>query len=563
MMHSYGSDDEDYDTFSMGSDDMEKFGRSNDDEDEAVEREDDRYETYEMSSGDEFSVDDGEDDCVVDDSMITSYEDFQASRTKDDEDEPFFDESNQEEMDDYEDGRDNDRQYDEHEDHLYSTHILADNGEWLQKLSRNELDAFGLEDDCVRQILYRIQRSECDCEGCYYIIKGLMMLKSNSPELKGFLLFPDYASDFNDFGWRLLGSYIGSHTHLKRISMEGVELTEGIISLLSAGLQRNCSVENIDFGDTSVGINELRCLVPILRASTNVYSLDFGGNPMIKCEGLEIILSSMTSTALREIHFISCNVERIGIIRLPKQLRSLTLDGNLIKTAGCNDLARLLRRDDCRLVTLSLLFCDLDDEAASILANALRVNKSMSIINLQCNDDITEEGHKSFLSTVNDMSSIQNTLASNHTLTQVLFGNHFEELDDFGVKLVDIMSGVEKHLNDALETNLIHGCEEAGRKKVINTQLNIHKRDELSRLQGLSKPSLFPDCPIYLLPEILSLIGTNHRLSEMYPVVNASISTLMSMTRSQGSAGNTQPKRTRKRRHEVLRQRIDGRGYIM
>ena len=43
MMHSYGSDDEDYDTFSMGSDDMEKFGLSNDDE--VVEGE---YETYEI-----------------------------------------------------------------------------------------------------------------------------------------------------------------------------------------------------------------------------------------------------------------------------------------------------------------------------------------------------------------------------------------------------------------------------------------------------------------------------------------------------------------------------------
>jgi hypothetical protein len=349
--------------------------------------------------------------------------------------------------------------------------------------------------------------------------------------------------------------------------MEGVELTEGIISLLSAGLQRNCSVEDIDFGDTNVGINELRCLVPILRVSNKFHSLDFGGNPTIKCEGLEIILSSMTSTALREIHFISCNVERIGIIRLPKQLQTLTLDGNSIKAAGCNDLARLLRRDDCRLATLSLLFCDIDDEAAITLANALRVNKSVSIINLQFNKNITEKGHKSFLSVVNDISSIQNTLASNHTLREVLFGNNFEEFDDNGVKLVDTMSNVEKHLNDALEMNIIHGCEEAGRKKVINAQLNIHRRDELSRLQGLSEPSLFPDCPIQLLPEILSLIGTNHRLSEMYPVLNAFISTLMSMTRSQGSAGNTkskhQRKGTRKRRLEVLRQRVDGRGYII
>ena len=186
MMHSYGSEDEDYDTFSMGSDDMEKFGRSNDDE--AVEGEDVRYETYEMSSGDEFSVDDGEDDCVVDDSMITTYEDFQASRTKDDEDEPFFDESNQDDME-----RDNGRLYDDYKDHLYSTHVRADNGEWLKKLSWHELHHFGLDDDC-------------DCEDCYQMKNDLLFLMNNSPQLAYFDLDGNYASDFDGFGWSILVS---------------------------------------------------------------------------------------------------------------------------------------------------------------------------------------------------------------------------------------------------------------------------------------------------------------------------------------------------------------------
>ena len=188
-MYSYGSDDEDYDydTFSMGSDDMEKFGCSNDDEV-------DRYETYEMSSGDELSVGDGE-DCVDDfdiaehnEGPIISYEDFQASRTKDDEDEPFFDESNQDEM-----RRDNDRLYDDYKDHLYSTHVRADNGEWLQRLSLDELDAFGLDD-------------KCDCEGCYQMMNNLLFLMNNSPQLDYFDLDDNYASDFDNDGWYILVS---------------------------------------------------------------------------------------------------------------------------------------------------------------------------------------------------------------------------------------------------------------------------------------------------------------------------------------------------------------------
>lgn len=553
-MYSYGSEDEDYDydTFSMGSDDMEVFGRCNDDE--AVEGEDVRYETYEMSSGDEFSMDDGEDDCVVDDSMITSYEDFHASRTKDDEDEPFFDESNQEEM-----RRDNDRLYDDYEDHLYRTHVHADNGEWLQRLSLDELDAFGLDD-------------KCDCEGCYHIIFSLMLLKSNSPELTELLLLHDYAIGFDDFGWRLLGSYIGSNTHLFRIDMGGVELTEEILSSLAEGSKcesrTNNSVRDIDFSRTNLGIEELTWLTKMLKGFSKLDTLNFSGNEMIKSEGLDIIMSTMAPLTLSEIHLNDCGIERFEV-DLPLPLQFLSLCSNSITTAGCGDLARLLRKNDCILGALILIDNDICNEGATMLANALCTNKHLSIIDLRCNPNITEEGHKSFLSVVNDMSSIQNTLASNHTLTSVTFGDRlFLEFDDGEEVLssVDSNSAALSHLNDALQINAIHSREEAGRKKVITTQLNIHRRDELSRLQGLSELSLFPDCPIHLLPEILSLIGTNHRLSEMYPVLNAFISTLMSMTRSQGSAGNTksnQPKRTRKRRHEVLRQRIDGRGYIM
>lgn len=525
---------------------METFGSSNDEGE---------YETYEMSSGDELSV--GDDDCVDDfdiaehnEGPIISYEDFQASRTKDDEDEPFFDESNQDEM-----RRDNDRLYDDYKDHLYNTHTLADNGEWLQKLSWHELDAFGLDD-------------KCDCEGCHHIIRSLMLLKSNSPELTEFLLLHGYAPDFNDFGWRLLGSYIGSNTHLKRISMDGNELTEEILSSLAEGFRcesrKNNSVTDIDLSCTNLGVNELIWLAKMLKGFSKLDTLHFSGNRMLKSEELDIIMSKMAPPTLREIYFDGCGIERVNV-DLPILLQILSLCSNSITTAGCGDLARLLQRQDFTLETLFLNDNDICNEGAMMLANALRTNKHLSILDLQCNPKITEEGHKSFLSVVNDITSIRNTLASNHTLTSVTFGNRLLlEFDDGEEMFInfEIDSAAISHLNDALEINAIHDCEGAGRKKVINTQLNIHQRDELSRLQGLSKLSLFPDCPIHLLPEILSLIGTNHRLSEMYPIVNAFISTLM-MTRSQGSAGNTQPKRTRKRRQEVLRQRSDGRGYII
>lgn len=368
---------------------------------------------------------------------------------------------------------------------------------------------------------------------------------------------------------------------MEAICLHGIELEEGILSSLTRGiyspvevtspegLRTNNSVTGINFSFTNLGIKELIWLAKMLKGFSKLDTLSFSGNRMIKSEGLDIIMSTMAPPTLREIHFDGCGIERVDV-GLPILLQTLSLGSNSIKTAGCGDLAKLLQRQDMTLKTLLLNDNDICNEGAMMLANALRTNKHLSILDLRCNPNITEEGHKSFLSVVNDISSIQNTLASNHTLAAVTFGNRLLlEFDDGEEMLinVDIDSATLSHLNDALEINALHSCEKAGRKKIINTQLDIHQRDELSRLQGLSQPSLFPDCPIQLLPEILSLIGTNHKLSEMLAAVNAFISSLMSMTRSQGSAGNTksknQRKRTRKRRHEVLRQRIDGRGYII
>ncbi|KAK1742614.1 hypothetical protein QTG54_007179, partial [Skeletonema marinoi] len=211
---------------------------------------------------------------------------------------------------------------------------------------------------------------------------------------------------------------------------------------------------------------------------------------------------------------------------------------NTINSAGCLALAQLLQREDSTLQTLLLRDNFIDDEGASILATSLRKNKTLTCLDLRGNP-ISEIGHGTFFSLVNDMSSIRATLSSNHTLEDVKFGKFGHFLDESDIMYLDdyyvdacLYSCKARFMQDALNVNSsLASPEQAGRKKVINTQLNIIQRDWFFRLQGVrSNDSLFSDIDCHLLPEMLALIGEHHGLSEMYAATLTSISTLTSLS---------------------------------
>jgi len=516
-----GSDDDELPmAWSIGSDDLEAFGMSSSykEEDEEHSRGNYGYGSsyYEMSS-DELSFEDGE-DCVdnfgieLEEDEPMSYEDFQSSQRNDDE--PMeersvdcneeYDEICEEPYHEYEQGWSEGSHcgYSYEESGVDS---LDSSCEWRDELNWIDRCAFGLTGDC-------------GCENCRKAIHDLSLVKVNSSQLTELQLCDYYTDDFSDEGWRILSRYIGNNNQLQYLDFSEVNLTDEITALVSPEIQRNRSIASFNFAHSNLGVDGIRALAPVLSTSIEIGILCFNNNPRMKDEGLEIMLTALASSPIRVLCLDACGIAGVTMFdgRLfPRHLELLTLCHNMINSVGCRALAQLLQREDSTLKELNLRYNHIDNEGAGTLANSLRTNKSLKTLHLQGNR-ITVKGQVAFISLVNDISSIKTTFSSNHTLEIV----NFEYDCEFMI--------------DALRINATSACpEQAGRRKVIDTQLNIIRRAALACLQGIQKQSsIFSDidCPIHLLPEILGLIGENHKLNELFAAVLSSVDSLTTLS---------------------------------
>jgi len=140
------------------------------------------------------------------------------------------------------------------------------------------------------------------------------------------------------------------------------------------------------------------------------------------------------------------------------------------------------------------------------------------------------------LKLLNDLSSIERTYNSNHTLHTLttLRLPYFSDAKYFETK---------KHIASAINTltliaSAININDEnrgnshaAGRAKVIATQLNRNARMELCRLQGVeySYGSIYAAIEPVLLPDLLALTGGEHGQNELYRMLVATAPNLTSL----------------------------------
>ena len=117
------------------------------------------------------------------------------------------------------------------------------------------------------------------------------------------------------------------------------------------------------------------------------------------------------------------------------------------------------------------------------------------------------------LKLVNDISSIDATLRSNHTLTDL-----------------SLFSDLDRHISIAMEINAdnnVSNPEAAGREKVVETQLHHERRAELAALQGVNH-SVYSEIDPLHLPEVLVLVGRHHGQGELYIALRSSIAGVIS-----------------------------------
>ena len=335
---------------------------------------------------------------------------------------------------------------------------------------------------------------------------------------------PEFADQFTDQMWVLLGQYIANNTHLTRIDLDNYGLTNRKMALLFRELKRSTSLNRLDMDYNDFDINALQGMVPFLQNSPQLSELWLRGNRNINTMFFELLIQSLNGGPLLELYIENCNITNISSLEtytLP-DIQTLNLNGNKIGREGCRTLSKLLQKEGTRLTNLELDNTGINNEGTEILVAALENNTTLKYLSLNNNNGIGERGYLAFLKLLVDISSIDNTYKSNKTLIKCTVYNIQRQNSEIQT-LLDKACLVNKNNTDS------HAAGRA-RAKVIKYQLNSQNRKKLCELQGVEyiPGSIFADIEPILLPKILALIGDRHGQSELYTALNHTAPDLMS-----------------------------------
>ena len=347
-------------------------------------------------------------------------------------------------------------------------------------------------------------------------INALQKIKGNDRQQNRLFLigYEKHLQYMSDEDWEELGHDISNNTHLTTVRLQEGALDDHEMSFLFRGLTRSSSIKDMLLHDNELSIAGIQSMVPFLQNASNLRELNLSGNSL-RSEGFNLLLRELRNSPIEELCCSECAIESIAIDteHTPRHLKDLVLHANSINADGCRELAKLLQGGITTLESLHLQSNKIDDDAVEILTNALRSNACLKTLHLSKNEGISDRGKMKLLRLVNDISSIEATLESNHTLNIIFF--------DWS----DTDAQIRRLLVKAIVINRLP--EQAAWKKMIETQLHSATRAEWAELQGV-RHSVYSEINPLHLPEILALVGRHHGQGELFIALKASIAGVIS-----------------------------------
>eukprot|EP00984_Skeletonema_dohrnii_P001357 scaffold433_cov83-Skeletonema_dohrnii-CCMP3373.AAC.1 len=348
----------------------------------------------------------------------------------------------------------------------------------------------------------------------------LMRAEMNDPTLTKitFGLFGHFVHLIDEEEFERIGDTFARNSHIVELSLGDLNLDDEKMQSLFRGLTRSSSIQKVIMDTNRIGTETIRSMVPFLQNASNLKKLNVLCNN-ITSEGFKVLWRTLIDSPIEELYCSNCGIDsiQIDIGSIPPNLDILSMSRNNINTDGCRELAKLLQCKNSALTGLQLVESRIDDEGVAILVDALKKNTSLEKLTLQKNEGITMKGKALLLKLVNDISSIAATLQSNHTLQKLT---------------VDEDSDIQRLINHAVDYHVDeeNDAGEAGREKVIQTQLNSVERAELAALQGVDcSLSLYSEIDPLYLPEVLELVQEYHGMSELYVALKSSAPGLISI----------------------------------
>mmetsp|Transcript_5656 Transcript_5656/g.9285 ORF Transcript_5656/g.9285 Transcript_5656/m.9285 type:complete len:443 (+) Transcript_5656:105-1433(+) len=332
----------------------------------------------------------------------------------------------------------------------------------------------------------------------------LKRIRENDPHFKSITRGGEDILNMTDEESEELGRDIANNTHLTKVDLSYSSLNDQKMSFIFRGLTRSISIEHLKLRHNRFGAIGARSMVPFLQNANSRTHLDLSYNH-IQSEGFNMMCRALCDSPIETLTCRRCGIESIDIDgeHIPRHLKSLLLSENSINADGCRELAKLLQGGDATLDVLTLNNNRIDDEGVEILVDVLQNNTSLTQLFLEKNHVMSKRGQIMLLKLVNNISSIEATLRSNQTLTELEVSEPWEdEVEEYII---------QRLINVATDINRLykHKPERAGRGKVIKTQLHNESRAELAELQGVHQ-SIYSQIDPLLLPEVLSIIGRRH-----------------------------------------------------
>ena len=341
-------------------------------------------------------------------------------------------------------------------------------------------------------------------------LENINKIRHNDPTLTE-LYLESGNNYFDDMNWKLLGRYISRNTHLTCIDFTemypGPENIRNFFSDLPFG-----SLASVPLKDISIAYANL---------STNIFDLmlkALSGGPIENISVYDSLIDSIEvlyEVKLPCLKHLDLSDNKIlctkGLETCAATLETLSMANNPI--TGCVGLSKLFEKGTA-LLEVSLCNTKVDDEGADMMASSLKHNNTVYLFEME-NNNMTEKGCVSFLKLICDISSIENTLNSNH------------KIDNIVIHKWNSDSLVKAFLDSAVRRD---GRTRDGRSKVIEFQLNSVKREALHCLQGIDYcySSIFAEIDPLVLPDVLALVNREHGQTELYRMLANSASDLFS-----------------------------------
>jgi len=361
------------------------------------------------------------------------------------------------------------------------------------------------EDDQFRRVF-----GDCDItEEC---VDTLNRIKNNHPNTAT-LYINSNEEIITELGWRLLGGYIAKNTHLTEINIESTNVNASTLFEL---LVRSSSIRSLRLGRSVFGVTG-ESICPFLENSPQLISLSIINNNDVNSECFQILISALHNRGIKKLILSDCNITNISALEtnnLPN-LNTLSLAGCNIGREGCIVISNQLQKEGSKLRGVYLNNTGMGDEEVELLATSLKHNNKLELITLVHGEGITERRCVAFLKLLNDVSSIENTYRSNHTLKTCIVSTLQYNTEMRREGRLAPGRGALILIDEACKDNR---AIDAGKAKVIRSHLNSQTLKKLCELQGIeyTPGSIFADIEPVLLPDILALIRSRHGQSELY-----------------------------------------------